>query len=77
MTVLAGIYRATVVSNADPSGHRRLLVIAPGILPPEPVWSEACVPSRSRAIPPVGSTVWIQFEGGDPGRPVWVGVRPQ
>lgn len=76
MTVLAGIHRATVVGTSDPDGQRRLLVTAPGVLGPDPVWAEACVPCRSRAVPKVGSQVWLMFEGGDPGLPVWIGVRP-
>jgi hypothetical protein len=76
VTVLPGIYRATVVKNVDPSGHRRLLVSAPDVLSVESAWSEACVSVRSKGVPPVGSTVWLQFEGGDPSRPVWIGVHP-
>lgn len=76
MTVLPGIYRALVVGHNDPQGRKRLLVTAPGLLGPEAVWAEACMPCRSRAVPAVGSSVWLQFEGGDPGLPVWVGTRP-
>lgn len=75
MTVLPGIYRALVAGNSDPQGRRRLLVTAPAILGIEPRWAEACLPCRARAVPAIGSTVWLQFEGGDPGLPVWVGVR--
>lgn len=77
MSTFHGIYRAVVVNNADPDGRKRLLVECPGVLDPQPRWAEACVPHRSRALPPVGSTVWLQFEAGDVTRPVWVGVRPR
>jgi hypothetical protein len=76
MTVLTGIYRALVVGNSDPLGRKRLLVSAAEVLGAEPRWAEACLPYRSRAIPAVGSSVWLQFEGGDTGLPVWVGTRP-
>jgi hypothetical protein len=76
MTALLGIYRAVVVSSDDPIRKRRLLVEAPAVLNAGPMWAEACVPYRSRAIPPVGATVWLLFEGGDVNDPVWVGTRP-
>ena len=25
------------------------------------------------AIPPIGANVWVEYEGGDPNYPVWVG----
>jgi uncharacterized protein involved in type VI secretion and phage assembly len=28
-------------------------------------------------VPPVGTEVWIAFEGGDPELPVWMGVAPK
>jgi hypothetical protein len=76
MTVLPGIYRALVVGSSDPQVRKRLLVTVPGLLGPGALWAEACMPCRSRAVPAVGSSAWPQFEGGDPGLPVWVGVRP-
>ena len=76
MTALPGVFRATVVDGADPSGHRRLLVQATSALSAGAVWAEACVPYRSRSSPPQGSTVWIMFEEGDAARPVWIGTRP-
>jgi hypothetical protein len=74
--MLAGLYRATVANNLDPTGRKRLLVIVAGSGSELPIWSEACVPYRSRALPPAGSTVWLQFDGGDPSKPVWLGIRP-
>ena len=26
-------------------------------------------------VPPIGAGVWVEFEHGDPNRPVWVGCR--
>jgi hypothetical protein len=26
-------------------------------------------------VPPVGAGVWVEFEQGDPNRPIWVGCR--
>ncbi len=70
-----GIYRAMVTNNVDPEGLRRLEVSVPEVLGEgERVWAVACVPAGSRGRPGVGSVVWVQFEGGDPRRPVWVGV---
>lgn len=76
MNTLPGIYRATVVGNSDPTRKRRLLVQNPVLFHAGPQWAEACVPYRSRATPPIGSTVWLQFEGADVDHPVWVGTRP-
>lgn len=70
-----GIYRAIVTGNVDPEGLRRLEVSVPEVLGEnDRVWAAACVPAGSRSRPGVGSVVWVQFEGGEPSRPVWVGV---
>ena len=75
MAALSGIYRATVVDVTDPNRKRRLLVQVAPAQNAEPMWAEACIPYRSRSIPPVGSTVWIMFEEGDVTRPVWIGTH--
>jgi uncharacterized protein involved in type VI secretion and phage assembly len=41
-------------------------------------WAMPCVPLAGPGmgavlVPPVGAGVWLQFEAGDPDRPVWVG----
>ena len=74
-----GLYRATVINNIDPMQSGRIQVIVPdaGGLTPS-TWAMPCVPvagiqSGMYAVPPIGSGVWVQFEGGDPDYPVWVG----
>ena len=74
-----GLYRATVINNIDPMQSGRIQVVVPdagGITPS--TWAMPCVPvagiqSGMYAVPPIGSGVWVQFEGGDPDYPVWVG----
>ena len=74
-----GLYRATVINNIDPMQSGRIQVLVPdaGGLTPS-TWAMPCVPvagiqSGMYVVPPIGSGVWIQFEGGDPDYPVWVG----
>ncbi len=78
-----GKYQGTVLSNLDPLKLGRLLVEVPdvvGLVPSS--WAVPCVPLAGPAgpmgvyiVPPVGAGVWIEFENGDPERPVWVGCR--
>ena len=71
-----GLHRAVVDDAADPMSRGRLRVTVAGV-GVAGVWAEAClppVPSAMFALPPAGSTVWVQFEGGDPHHPVWTGV---
>lgn len=75
MAQLFGIYRAVVVSAADPAGQRRLLVSVPEVLGTA-VWALPCVPAGSRAMPRAGTFVWVQFEAGNATRPVWIGTYP-
>ena len=74
-----GKYRATVMDNIDPEQLGRIRVEAPDVLGTTPSgWAMPCVPlagvqSGTYLVPQVGSAVWVEFEGGDPDRPVWTG----
>jgi uncharacterized protein involved in type VI secretion and phage assembly len=79
-----GKYRGTVMNNVDPMLRGRLLVMVPDVLGLTPSsWAEPCVPLAGPTgpamgvylVPPVGAGVWVEFEQGDPGRPIWVGCR--
>jgi Type VI secretion system/phage-baseplate injector OB domain len=79
MRKLFGKYRGVVESNADPESLGRLQVTSPDVFGDEsPRWALPCVPyapagSGFLMLPPAGSPVWIEFEEGDPDRPIWVG----
>lgn len=73
---LIGKYRATVDDNVDPMGHARLLLSVPS-QHLTGVWALACLPPMPAAllvIPDIGTRVWVEFEGGDPGCAVWTGA---
>ena len=74
-----GKYRATVVNNLDPQGLARLQLLVPDVhgIVPAP-WAMPCAPVATEnggmiAIPPVGASVWVEFERGDEDLPIWVG----
>lgn len=74
-----GVYRGTVVNNIDPLQIGRIMAIVPdvgGVIPT--TWAMPCVPIAGKQmgtfmVPQIGSGVFMQFEAGDPDRPVWVG----
>jgi hypothetical protein len=68
-----GIYRGIVMNTADPNGKGRLQVSIPAQSFGGNLWAEACRDYKSTAIPPIGTQVWVMFEAGDPGHPVWIG----
>lgn len=78
-----GKYRGTVSNNIDPQQRGRLQVMVPDVLGSTPSsWAEPCVPLAGSSaamgvylVPPVGAGVWVEFEQGDPGFPIWVGCR--
>jgi len=75
MSTYPGIYRAVVTHDNDPLQLRRLKVQVPEVYGDgDSLWASACVPAGSRRQPKVGNGVWVMFEGGDPARPVWMGV---
>ena len=74
-----GKYRGTVVNNVDPLQIGRIQVIVPDVSNLVPTsWALPCLPSAGIntgvfTVPQVGSGVWVEFEQGDPDRPIWVG----
>jgi hypothetical protein len=74
-----GIYRATVLNNIDPMLLGRINVSVPdvgGVTPS--TFVNPCVPMAGKQqgtfmVPQLGASVWVQFEAGDPDKPVWMG----
>jgi hypothetical protein len=74
---LIGKHRGVVTHAADPLNLGRVQVSVPSVMA-EPAWALPCVPysgrkPRKSEIPPAGTPVWVEFEGGDVTRPIWVG----
>jgi hypothetical protein len=79
-----GKYRGTVINNIDPLLRGRLLLAVPDVKALGPTsWAEPCVPLAGPSgppmgvymVPPIGAGVWVEFEQGDPSKPIWVGCR--
>lgn len=74
-----GKYRGTVVNNVDPLQIGRIQVMVADVSGFAPTsWAMPCVPVAGIntgvfTVPPIGAGVWIEFEQGDPDKPVWVG----
>jgi hypothetical protein len=69
---LYGKYRGVVLDIAED----RLSVSVPAALGSMAVWADICLPVQmglSSALPPVGTAVWIEFEGGSLGLPLCTG----
>jgi hypothetical protein len=74
-----GKYRGEVINNVDPLLIGRIQVIVPdvGSLVPS-TWAMPCVPVAGINMgmfspPQIGSGVWVEFERGDPSKPIWTG----
>ncbi len=74
-----GKYRGTVAQNVDPMMLGRVQVKVPAVLGDGQLsWAEVCVPYAGDqvgifAVPPSGAAVWVEFEAGDPERPILAG----
>jgi hypothetical protein len=74
-----GKYRGVVLNNVDPLKKGRLLVQVPDVLGlSTSSWAMPCAPVTGPqmgiyVLPLVGSGVWVEFEGGNPDYPIWVG----
>ena len=79
MTRYYGKYRGLVTSNLDPNRMGRLQVACPQVLGENLLaWAMPCVPFAGISegffmMPMPGSNVWVEFEAGDPDRPIWSG----
>lgn len=73
-----GKRRGTVTEVKDPDQAGRLRVQCPGVLPDEGAWAMPCVGVAGKgrtswAGVEVGDQAWIEFEGGDPAKPIVAG----
>ena len=74
-----GKYRGTVVNNIDPEQRGRIQAIVPAVTGLIlSTWALPCVPIAGKlegffAVPQIGSAVWMEYEDGDPDKPIWVG----
>lgn len=74
-----GKYRGLVTDVDDPDGLGRIVAKVPEVFEEqETPWAMPCVPFAGEGhglvlLPEVGDGVWIEFESGDPSRPVWTG----
>lgn len=78
-SVFYGKYRGTVADNSDPNGYGRIKARVPDVYGDEDSgWALPSVPYAGDGvglflIPPTDASVWIEFEGGDPDKPIWSG----
>ncbi|MEP7046976.1 MAG: phage baseplate assembly protein V [Ilumatobacteraceae bacterium] len=68
-----GTYRAVVVAGEDPMQQNRLEVIVPEV-DSSAMWANPSDDMQDAERPHLGSEVWIDYQGGDPAYPRWVGV---
>ena len=74
-----GKYRAKVVDVKDPEQRGRIRVLCPKVLgEAKSSWCEPCIPvaydfGGDFAIPKVGEFVWVEFEEGNPNKPIYTG----
>lgn len=74
-----GKYRGKVENNVDPQMQGRIMVSVPAVTGEGTLnWAMPSSPYAGNgvgfwAIPPNGANVWVEYEGGDPERPIWSG----
>jgi hypothetical protein len=79
-TKYLGKYRGTVINNLDPMQLGRIQALVPDVSSTLPTsWAMPCLPVAGIqmgvcVVPPLNAGVWIEFEQGDPDKPVWSGA---
>ncbi|HTG60054.1 MAG TPA: phage baseplate assembly protein V [Terriglobia bacterium] len=79
MGSLYGKYRGTVINNVDPMQMGRLMVQVPDVSNVLPsTWAMPCAPFAGPqcghiSVPPIGASVWVEFEQGNSDYPIWSG----
>lgn len=74
-----GKYRGLVQDEEDPENMGRVTARVPELFGEEDLpWAMPCAPFAGAGhglvlIPEQGDGVWIEFEAGDPSRPIWSG----
>ncbi|MCK4787492.1 MAG: hypothetical protein KAV87_27285 [Desulfobacteraceae bacterium] len=74
-----GKYQGMVINNVDIRKVGRLLVQVPDVMGTGvSSWAKPCLPVTGLqmgiyCIPAINAKVWVEFEGGDPDQPIWVG----
>jgi uncharacterized protein involved in type VI secretion and phage assembly len=72
-----GKYRGQIVDNQDPLELGRIKAIIPAVFEDKiSGWAMPCAPHAGRGffcIPKVGAMIWIEFESGNPEKPIWTG----
>ncbi|MDR0493413.1 MAG: phage baseplate assembly protein V [Nitrososphaerota archaeon] len=74
-----GKYRGTVTENQDPLKIGRIRANVPAIFGDNNSgWALPCTPYAGAevgffCIPPKNAMVWIEFESGNPEKPIWTG----
>ena len=71
---LCGVYRGVITNDLDPESQSRVKVRVFAIPGSQALWALPCRPVGGAAVPAVGASVWVAFEGGDPSLPVWLGI---
>ncbi len=74
---ICGKHRGTVVNNVDPQGIGRIQVNVPDV-PGAGSFAMPSLPYAGKGVgflflPPVGASVWVEFEAGNPDLPIWTG----
>jgi hypothetical protein len=74
-----GKYRGLVINNVDPMLIGRVQVTCPAVLGEGTLsWALPCaafagIAEGLFAVPSVGASVWVEFEGGNPDFPIYTG----